>query len=274
MKIGTRSLFIGMVWLLIGIGCAPPATALPETPTPSPPTATPSPSPVWFPPTATPTPVPTRAISPTPTPALALGDLVLSDDFDTPGAWQTYRSATGSAAYEQRQLTLAVNAAKGYLTSLRDAPEVSDAYIEVVLQPNLCQGQDTFGLLLRATNEFNAYRWVITCQGQMRLERLQSGRSLPLSDWIELGEIQVNPLVETHLAAWLYQDRLRLFVNGFEELSLRDPVFASGRIGVFARAAGDSALSVSFRRLRIYAINPVLLPTATPSTPVTLTPQR
>lgn len=274
MKIGTRSLFIGMVWLLIGIGCAPPATALPETPTPSPPTATPSPSPVWFPPTATPTPVPTRAISPTPTPALALGDLVLSDDFDTPGAWQTYRSATGSAAYEQRQLTLAVNAAKGYLTSLRDAPEVSNAYIEVVLQPNLCQGQDTFGLLLRATNEFNAYRWVITCQGQMRLERLQSGRSLPLSDWIELGEIQVNPLVETHLAAWLYQDRLRLFVNGFEELSLRDPVFASGRIGVFARAAGDSALSVSFRRLRIYAINPVLLPTATPSTPVTLTPQR
>jgi hypothetical protein len=203
-----------------------------------------------------------------------LGDLVLSDDFDTPGAWQTYRSATGSAAYEQRQLTLAVNAAKGYLTSLRDAPEVSNAYIEVVLQPNLCQGQDTFGLLLRATNEFNAYRWVITCQGQMRLERLQSGRSLPLSDWIELGEIQVNPLVETHLAAWLYQDRLRLFVNGFEELSLRDPVFASGRIGVFARAAGDSALSVSFRRLRIYAINPVLLPTATPSTPVTLTPQR
>lgn len=274
MKIGTRSLFIGMVWLLIGIGCSPPATALPETPTPSPPTATPSPSPVWFPPTATPTPVPTRAISPTPTPALALGDLVLSDDFDTPGAWQTYRSATGSAAYEQRQLTLAVNAAKGYLTSLRDAPEVSNAYIEVVLQPNLCQGQDTFGLLLRATNEFNAYRWVITCQGQMRLERLQSGRSLPLSDWIELGEIQVNPLVETHLAAWLYQDRLRLFVNGFEELSLRDPVFASGRIGVFARAAGDSALSVSFRRLRIYAINPVLLPTATPSTPVTLTPQR
>lgn len=274
MRLWARSLFVVTLLLVIGAGCSPPSVTHPETPTSLPPTTTPSPSPVWFPPTATFTPIPTRLISPTPTPALALGDLVLSDDFESPGVWQTYRNATGSAAYEQRQLTLAVNAAKGYLTSLRNAPEIGNAYLELSLQPNLCQGQDTFGLLLRAADEFNAYRWVITCQGQMRLERLQSGRNLPLSDWIELGEIQVNPLVETRLAAWLYQDRLRLFVNGFEEINLRDPVFTSGRIGVFARAAGDSALSVSFRRLRIYAINPMLLPTATPTVPVTLTPQR
>ncbi|MCX8024263.1 MAG: hypothetical protein N3A60_03575 [Thermanaerothrix sp.] len=266
------SLLAGILLLVGGIGCSPPEAILPKTPTPLPPTSTTTPSPVWFPPTATSTAIPTHVISPTPTPALALGDLMLSDDFEPPASWQTYRNTTGSVAYEQRQLTLAINTARGYLTSLRNAPEVGDAYIQLSLQPNLCQGQDAFGVLIRAIDEFNAYRWVITCQGQMRLERLQSGRSLPLSDWIELGEIQVNPLVETRLAVWMYQDRLRLFVNGFEEVSLRDPVFVSGRIGVFARAAGDTALSVSFRRLRIYAINPMLLPTATPTLPATLTP--
>lgn len=269
---GYALLFTALV--VLWAGCVPSITPVAETPTLSPPTATFTPSPVWFPPTATPTPLPTRAISPTPTPALGLGSELLREDFDTPGAWQIYRNPTGSAAYEQNQLTLAVIASKGYLTSLRSTPEIDNAFLDLALQPNLCQGQDAFGLLLRALNEQNAYRWVITCQGQMRLERLQDGRSLPLSEWITLGEVQVNPLVETRLGVWMYQDRLRLFVNGFEELSLRDPVFASGRVGVFARAAGDSALSVSFRRLRIYAIDPALLPTSTPTPSPTLTPGR
>lgn len=266
--------FLVMIIAILGIGCTPPTTSVAETPTPLPPPATSTPSPVWFPPTATPTLLPTRVITPSPTPALGLGNEVLRDDFDSPGGWQTYRSTTGSAAYEQSQLTLAVIASKGYLTSLRSAPEIENVYLEIALQPNLCQGQDAFGLLLRALNEQNAYRWVITCQGQMRLERLQGGRSLPLSEWITLGEIQVNPLVETRLGAWMYQDRLRLFVNGFEEISLRDPIFTRGRIGVFARAAGDSALSVSFRRLRIYTIDPTLLPSPTLSPLPVLTPRR
>lgn len=253
-------LTLGFTW-----GCSSPLALTPETPATPTEIPTPTPSPVWFPPTATHTPFPTPALTPSPTPALALGGRLLQDDFTPPGPWQTFKNQTGSAAYEDHQLTLAVAAPKGYLFSLRGDLSLSDAYLEISLQPNLCRGDDAFGLLLRAASEANAYRLVLTCRGQMRLERLRDGRALPLSDWSDLGETVVNPLVETRLGVWMYRDQLRIFVNGFEEITVRDPVYSNGSLGVFARAAGETAISVSFRNLQVFAINPQRLPAPSPT---------
>jgi hypothetical protein len=253
-------LALSLVW-----GCSPSPAPTPEVPATPTGFLTPTPSPVWFPPTATYTPFPNPALTPSPTPVLALASLILQDDFTPPGLWQTFKSQIGNAAYEDHQLTLAVATPKGYLFSLRGDLIISDAYLEISLQPNLCRGDDAFGLLFRAVSEANTYRLVLTCRGQMRLERLREGRALPLSDWIDLSETVVNPLVETRLGVWMYRDQLRVFVNGFEELAVRDPVYSNGGLGVFARAAGETALSVSFRNLQIFAINPLLLSAPSPT---------
>ena len=49
-------------------------------------------------------------------------------------------------------------------------------YLEITVSPSLCRGADQFGLLLRAAPAPDFYRSILTCDGQMRLERVKNGR--------------------------------------------------------------------------------------------------
>jgi len=57
---------------------------------------------------------------------------------------------------------------------------------------------------------------------------------------------------------------LRIFVNDVYQFSARDPVFESGQVGIFARAAGDSPLTVNFSALSVYNLDIDRIPTRTP----------
>jgi len=63
---------------------------------------------------------------------------------------------------------------------------------------------------------------------------------------------------------------MRFYIDGVEQFSARDPVFQTGLLGFFARAGGDTPLTVNFSDLIIRAIDPSALPTST-ATP-TFTP--
>jgi len=224
----------------------------------------------WFPATSTPTPVPTRDLTPSPTPALGLAELLLSDDFSQSGQMSIYKNSTGSAAYGKDEFTLAVSAARGYLTSLRSQPELSDFYLEVTANPSLCREGDSYGLLLRAANDWSYYRWVINCSSETRLERVKDGYAVLLQDWLYSAQIRPGPEVDLRLGVWLYGDQMRFYIDGVEQFSARDPVFQTGLLGFFARAGGDTPLTVNFSDLIIRAIDPSALPTST-ATP-TFTP--
>lgn len=235
-------------------------------------TASPSPTIEWFPATSTFTPAPTREISPTPTPSLGLAEVLLEDDFSQSGAMTVYKNAAGSAAYGKDEFTLAVSAEKGYLTSLRSQPSLGDFYLEVSANPSLCREKDSYGLLLRAANEWNYYRWVITCGGQTRLERVRDGYAVLIQDWLVSPQIRLGPGVELRLAVWMYGSQMRFFIDGVEQFSARDPLFASGAVGFFARAAGDTPLTVNFSQLSVRAIDPQALPTSSPTPGITSSP--
>ncbi len=207
----------------------------------------PSPSPTieWFPATSTYTPAPTREISPTPTPSLGLAEVLLEDDFSQSGAMNVFKNAAGSAAYGKNEFTLAVAAEKGYLVSLRSQPELGDFYLEVTANPSLCRENDSYGLLLRAANEWSYYRWVITCGGQTRLERVKDGYAVLIQDWLISPQIRLGPGVDLRLAVWMYGGQMRFYIDGVEQFSARDPLFASGRVGFYARAAGEPPQSTS-----------------------------
>jgi hypothetical protein len=245
------------------------------TPTPS---ETPSPSPtatetiVWFPPTATFTPLAVREVQPTQDLHPALGEVLLMDDFGVVGLWPETRSAAGRAAYGTNEFTLAVSASRGMTLSLLPEPEFGDFFLEIDVFPSLCREKDVYGLMVRAQSMENYYRVLVNCGGEARVERVKDSKTTPLQDWTYSGQMATGALVKTRLSIWALRDEMRIFVNDLHQFTVRDPLWRSGKIGLLARAAGDSPVTMNFSNLKVRAIDPEKLPTQTPVPSLTVSP--
>lgn len=256
---------MAVVLLALLAACAPqstPTLALPtHTPTSTvPPTSTP----VWFPPTETPTAVPERTNRPTEEFKPGLGALLLEDDFSQEDNWRSGQFEGGRATLSGSRLTLAISQEKGALASLRKGTQPADAYLEITATAALCRGGDQYGLLLRAASELNTYRLLATCDGRLRMERLRNGEIALMQDWTPSGELPKGGLLPARFGIWSLGSELRVFINGVYQFSVRDPVYADGQVGAFARAAGDTPLTVAFSDLKIYRLDPQGIPTPTP----------
>jgi hypothetical protein len=180
--------------------------------------------------------------------------MLLEDYFTDPATWTTARTGIGSIAFGQQELTLAVSAPQGTLYSLRNSLRLSDFYLEIQMLPSLCTPGDVFGLLLRANSGVDYYRLLINCNGQVRLERLKNSKILPLQDWVGSGQVFPGGLMRLRLGVWAYQEEIRVFINDVYQFSVHDPVWTEGQLGVFARSASDSPLTVSFSNLEIFGL--------------------
>ena len=254
---------------LMTVACLPPTTA-PLLPTPTEtlaPTPTQTATIVWFPATATYTAAPTLAPEPTIDQRPSLGDVLLRDPFTDTDQWQTFRTAAGSAAYGRDELTLATASSKALLMSFRATPQLADFYLEIDALPSLCREGDAFGLLLRAGSEGDFYRLLADCAGRLRMERLRSSRVEPLQDWAPTGQVPPGGMIPMRLGVLAQYENIAVFINGVHQFTVRDPVYSSGMIGVFARSAGDSPLTVSFSDLMVYDVEaaPPLSATETPT---------
>lgn len=252
---------------MVGASACNPGDGAALTPSLSP-TSAPSPTPTatidWFPATATPTPRPTEIILPTPTPNLLLGSELLRDDFTDTDQWSTFRTTTGTAAFGKERFTLAVSAPKGYLVSLRQTPELDDFYLEITASTSLCRETDSYGLFLRSGGEGYGYRWVITCDGRTRLERVQDFYASLVVDWVGSPYITPGSPANLRLGVWMAGPEMRFFVEGVEIFQAREPFYTGGMVGVFARASGDTPVTVSFSDMVVFGIDTAALPTRTP----------
>jgi hypothetical protein len=195
-------------------------------------------------------------VTPTPDPRPARGPELLVDDFTDSGHWQVVQSAAGSVAYGRSELTLAVRQSKASVSSLRDGPELGDFYLEITTKASLCRGDDTYGLLLRAASANDYYRFLINCNGELRVERILDGRSLPLQDWTQSGIVPAGSPVVLRIGVVASGRQMSFFINDLHQLDIDDRTHSSGRVGVYARSSGDSALSVSFSDLVVTGLAP------------------
>jgi hypothetical protein len=81
------------------------------------------------------------------------------------------------------------------------------------------------------------------------------------------GQLQPGGMMRTKVGVWANGQDLHIFINGVYHFSVKDSVYPSGVVGVFARSAGDTPLTVSFSNLSVYAASssaPNFLPTLTP----------
>ncbi len=268
--------FLFLCLLISGCAVLPGMLPTPETPsiTPTPPpTGTPTPTIVWFPPTKTPTP---GFSYPSPAPTVEmrpnLGQVVVQDDFTSQSGWQAGAMEGGTVAYSPGSLSIAIPDQSTTLVSLRTAPLPANYYLEITASASLCRGKDSYGLVFRSQGWQTGYRWIISCDGLTRVERWRPAEVAVVHDWSYIGE--GGAPLSLRLGLWLWGSEMRFFIDGDYLFSSRDPLMTGAQLGVFARATGQNALSVSFSGLvarSIVGFQPTPIPSPTPWVTVTNT---
>ncbi len=220
-------------------------------------TETPTPTVDWFPATATPTQVPLP--SPTPQPTLedlrtGLVDLIVEDDFTDQSLWETRQSSVGNIAFGNQNLSLAIASASTSLTSLSQHTLPEDFYMEITIQPTLCQPTDQSGLLFLYLSAGDYHRLLIDCAGQVRLELIQGGQSYVLQNWETARLAQPGPLGANRLGLWVSNGQLQLYINDVLQFNRSITANRSGGLGVFARTVDGSTMTVRFSDLQVFSI--------------------
>jgi len=218
--------------------------------------ATITPTIVWFPPTETPTPYPTRIVTPTEDMRPNMGDILYEDDFSSRTGWTLTHSQTGSVAYGNNELTIAIGETNAYLYSVHEQPIFGNFYLEITTEPNLCNDLDEYGVLFRVTPAIDYYRFSLSCNGQIRLDRVNDGQASSPQPWILSGAVPPGAPSSSRLGISAEGEEMSFFVNGQYQFSIRDPLLTSGGVGVFARSTNNTAVTVNFSDLVVYEINP------------------
>src|SRR4030043_862421 len=170
--------------LIISIGFLFSACALAPTTVSTPiqltdtsiPAKTVTPTTVWFPPTATHTAFPTQVHTPTADMRPNLGTILYEDDFSSPAGWSLTHTEAGSVAYGKDELTIAIGETNAYLFSVLEQPAFGDFYLEITAGPSMCRDFDEYGVLFRVSPASDYYRFSLSCNGQVRLDRIISGQ--------------------------------------------------------------------------------------------------
>jgi hypothetical protein len=202
-----------------------------------------------------------------------IGALTFSDDFSEPDSWTQSRTAEGSAAVVNNELTIVITEQneRAYLFSVRTQPVFTNYYMEITASPSLCRGKDEYGLLLHVSPDLDYYRLSLACDGNIRLDRLVDGQASSPQPWLLSGAVPPGAPSTVRIGVWTYGAEMRVFVNNEFQFSVHDPLLGSGGFGVFARSAGDMAVTVNFSALDVYELSgpapaiPADTPTTTPT---------
>jgi hypothetical protein len=257
----------GLCLLLMLAGCSIAPPAVDSTPTLMPePSVTPTVTATidWFPATATPT------LQATQPPRLeevdlrpGLGETILEDDFSDASNWETGQFSGATISVALNGLTIAIPGVEASVSSRRGNLDLRDFYLEIQVDTPLCRGSDNYGLLLRAASTSDFYRWIITCDGQMRLERIVGGTVAVAQNWIPA----VRRPDTARLGVWFYGKDLRFFIDDIYQFGVSDPVLTAGTVAAFARSSGAEPLTVNFSDLKIRKIDPAGVAAAATPTP-------
>ena len=245
--------FICVFAVIILVSCTSPTQIPPTATSTLAPSETPSPTVIWFPPTPTKTPV--EKAEPTATLELrpGVGNIIFEDNFNSDSsAWLIGQNANGTTAIGVNEITIAIIQPRAYISSIRSEPTVSDFYAEITASPRLCVGLDEYGLLFRVRSTGDFYRYSLSCNGQVRLDRIVGGTAGSPQPWLISATVPRGAPSKTRLGVWARGSDLRFFVNDEYQFAVIDSYHDIGNLGVFARSAGENAVTVSFSELKIY----------------------
>ncbi len=248
---------IWIVLLLISLSACfpvnPPAPTATATQTQTP---LPSSTVDWFPPTATLESTATSTIQPTEAIMFELGEIIFKDDFSSAEGWTVPQTDRGRISIGNGEINIIINEPKVLLVGTLHKPDLQDFYAEIQANPILCTDRDEYGLLFRVAGRDQYYRFSLSCNGEVRLDKIIGESGSILHPWIRSASVPVGAPSISKLAVLAIQDQLHLFINGDYQFTVADPQIRVGSFGVYARSVGESAVTVSFSDLIVREVLP------------------
>lgn len=119
--------------------------------------------------------------------------------------------------------------------------------------PSLCRGADDYGLAFRASS-VAYYRFAVACNGTTGAQRISLGSPRILQVPMLSADVPAGAPGDVRLGVWAVGSEFRFFLNGRYQFTATDSSYAAGGIGVFAQAAGDTPVTVSFSDLAVYEV--------------------
>jgi len=98
------------------------------------------------------------------------------------------------------------------------------------------------------------YRFSLSCDGQVRLDRIANGQASSPQPWQLSGEVPPGAPSSSRLGIAAVGSKMDFFVNGQYQFSIKDPLLDSGSVGVFARSVNKMAVTVNFSNMVVYQI--------------------
>lgn len=260
----TRRTLTAMAMTLAGLlgGCLSVETPVALTPTPLPPTDTPT---FVFPtiaPTATLTPAPTG--TPTPDLIAGLGPTLFTDDFTQDKGWQLGENDAGAASLLDGRLVVALRLPKALRLSLSHLAAVTDFFVQVTARGEVCGPDDDLGLVFRANNSGEHYRFGLDCTGRFSLVRSLQGGSITMLAPTSTSAALPGPLVDNRLAVVAQGGAFTFFVNDIQVAAVRDNALSVGGLGVFAQSAASAQMTASFSGFIVRLLLSTVTPTPRP----------
>lgn len=169
--------------------------------------------------------------------------------------WSSLQDASGSVVVNNDSITLSVNSARGSVTTFRNNTSLDNYYFESVMAVGLCKNGDQVGVLFRATGSQSFYRLLFKCEGTVSLQQVIGGEPSNLIDWSLSNQVSPGLNTPIKIGVWVYGKTIRIYLNDKLFFETTNSTFYNGGIGFYARAAGETNVTVNFASISVYNVS-------------------
>lgn len=194
------------------------------------------------------------ACQPRPTQTIAMGDMLLEEDFSERFSWQNYADPAIQVDFRVEDGAYRAQARDGGFMWALNAQAHTNVVIQVDTQQLSEYANNAFGLVCRASPSKNGdgYYFMISGDGNYTLRRGSTDRVRALIPWTYSAAIQQGRSVN-RVRAVCIDDYLALYVNGDFVAETRDDYFSRGYTGLTAAVPEGGDVDVTFDNLRIWS---------------------
>jgi hypothetical protein len=210
----------------------------------------------WFPSSPTPEQLPTIAVTPTQEFKSEIGEIVFQDEFLSSDGWTVPQTDRGQINITNGEIVIIINEPKSLLVGTLEKPDLQDFYAEITANPVLCTGRDEYGFLFRVFGRNQYYRFALSCDGEVRLDKIVGGGTFVLYPWTRSASVPPGAPSVSKLEVLALRDEIRVFINGDPQFTIIDQGLSLGSFGVYARSAGETAVTISFSDLIVREVIP------------------
>jgi hypothetical protein len=178
------------------------------------------------------------------------GDVLLQDDFSTPG-WGTATDSDSSVEYDNETLKMVVNTKNWFVWSTPNDKDYQNVHIEVTAINNDTDPTTGFGIMCnQQTVSDSFYYFAITPAGQYAIAEASLSASdvfLTNEDKWEYSDYIEKNATTYRIGADCGNGKLTLYVNGQQVATVTDDTYKSGGVALFVWSGENStSANVSF----------------------------